>query len=308
MKNFIKKIIKKFLNKKKLDNTVEANYYYPAKKKIYNKIIPNNFFQTYKSKSVDTKYDKKIKEFREKNPSFNYYFFDDIDCEEFMEKHWSHRKIYEIYKNSIYGASKADIWRYCVLFTYGGVYLDFDSSINFRLEEIPKDCSEIISFEDNLIETQISKEYTPDYDFLSNLPKDSSIKFPDHIVLQWLLIFKKEHPILERVISEIEKNYDFYVNKTFETIHLASVNFYGPVLLTKVIWDYVLDGNTINQKNIDYDGLAKFKDISSDGVYSNDKGYYKNFYNSKLLFSDQVRLNLGCGEDLKKGFINIDVN
>ena len=78
--------------------------------------------------------------------------------------------------------------------------------------------------------------------------------------------------------------------------------------MTKVIWDYVLDGNSINQKNIDYDGLAKFKDTSSNGVYFNDKSYYKNFYNSKLLFDGQVRLNLGCGEDLKKGFINIDVN
>ena len=98
MKNILKKILKKFLFKKKID-TVETDHYYPKKLTKYNKIIPNNFFQTYKSKTVDIEYNKKIKEFRDKNPSFNYYFFDDIDCEKFMEKHWGHRKIYEIIEN-----------------------------------------------------------------------------------------------------------------------------------------------------------------------------------------------------------------
>ena len=31
-----------------------------------------------------------------------------------MEKNWSHRKIYKIYKDSIFETSKADIWRYCI--------------------------------------------------------------------------------------------------------------------------------------------------------------------------------------------------
>ena len=307
MKNILKKILKKFLFKKKID-TVETDHYYPKKLTKYNKIIPNNFFQTYKSKTVDIEYNKKIKEFRDKNPSFNYYFFDDIDCEKFMEKHWGHRKIYEIYKNSIYGASKADIWRYCVLFTYGGVYLDFDSSIQFQLDEIPNDVDEIISFEKNLLNSQISNEYTPDFNFLSKQDLIGlKLDHPNNIVIQWLLIYKKEHPILLNVINEIEKNVDFFANKTFESCHLAIVNFTAPVILTKAVWDYILSGKKVHQKGIDYNEMVKFKDVSKEGVYSNDNNYYKKFSQTKILDTNQIRLNLSFGEFFKRGFININL-
>ena len=58
------------------------------------------------STNVDLKYNQELINFREKNPEFNF-IFDDIEMDEYMEKNWSHRKIYKIYKNSIFGASKA---------------------------------------------------------------------------------------------------------------------------------------------------------------------------------------------------------
>ena len=81
---------------------------------------------------------------------------------------------------------------------------------------------------------------------------------------------------------------------------MAIVNFTAPVLLTKVIWDYVLEGNKYYQKGIDFDGQVTFKNISKDGVYFNDNDYYKKFSNTKILVDDKIRLNLGCGDDIKK--------
>ncbi len=306
IKNIIKKIINKLKTKKKIE-TISVDKFYPAKKKIKSKKIEFNFFQTYKSSKVDISHDHKYSIFRKKNPEFNFYFFDDLDMDEYMEKNWSHRKIYKIYKDSIFGASKADIWRYCILYHYGGVYLDFDSSIEFDLNSIPDDADEVISYEKNTISSQIFEEYTPDYSFLKNLPKDNKeIMHPENLVIQWLLIYKKNHPILMSAIELIEKNYAFFLNKEFKSAHLAIVNFTAPVLLTKAVWDYVLAHNKIYQKSIDYENKVTFKNISKDGVYFNDSSYYKKFTNTPIIIHNPVRLNLGCGEYIKKEYLNID--
>ncbi len=307
IKGIIKKILKKFIKKKKIE-TIQIDKFYPATKKTKLKKIEFNFFQTFKTNKVDLEHDQKYLEFRKKNPEFNFYFYDDIEMDEYMEKNWSHRKIYKIYKDSIFGASKADIWRYCILYQYGGIYLDFDSSIEFKLSTIPNDVNEVISFEKNKINSQISEDYTPDYKFLNNLPQDYRNKIhPENLVIQWLLIYKKNHPILMSAIEEIEKNYEFFLGKKFKSAHMAIVNYTAPVILTKVVWDYVISKNEIYQKGIDFENQVTFKNVSKEGVYFNDESYYKKFSDTPILLEKPIRLNLGCGDDIKKEFINIDV-
>ena len=307
---FLRKIFKflKIFKKKKIIKTIDINNFYPAKIKNYSKKIEPNFFQTFKSSKVDEDHNEKYSNFRKKNPEFNFYFFDDLDMDEYMEKNWSHRKIYKIYKDSIFGASKADIWRYCILYQYGGIYLDFDSSIEFELSTIPNDVSEFISFEKNKISSQISEDYTPDYAFLNNLPKEYKDKIhPENLVIQWLLIYKKNHPILMTAIEEIEKNYEFFLGKKFKSAHMAIVNYTGPVILTKAVRDYVISKSEIYQKGIDFENQVTFKNVSKEGVYFNDESYYKKISDTPILLEKPIRLNLGCGDDLKKEFINIDV-
>ena len=47
-----------------------------------------------------------------------------------------------------YFASKADIWRYAVMYTYGGMYIDDDSDIRFPLDDVSQSThsSRCISF------------------------------------------------------------------------------------------------------------------------------------------------------------------
>jgi len=44
---------------------------------------------------------------------------------------WAYSKIH-----MAYAASKADIWRYAVLYTYGGMYIDDDSDMKTPLDEV----------------------------------------------------------------------------------------------------------------------------------------------------------------------------
>ena len=46
--------------------------------------------------------------------------FENSERDKYMKKSWGDRKIYQIYKNSVFESSKADIWRYCILYEKGG--------------------------------------------------------------------------------------------------------------------------------------------------------------------------------------------
>lgn len=60
------------------------------------------------------------------NPDYDLRFYDDTMCESFLETEFglAHRDLFRWIKN---GPIKADFWRLCVLFKYGGFYSDIDN-------------------------------------------------------------------------------------------------------------------------------------------------------------------------------------
>ena len=95
---------------------------YPLKEH-YNSIIPLNIFQTWVSKKVPPLMAQSMLHIKKNNPRFNYFLFDDNDCREFIRTHFK-PDVLDAYDRLIPGAYKADLWRYCILFIKGGIYLD----------------------------------------------------------------------------------------------------------------------------------------------------------------------------------------
>jgi mannosyltransferase OCH1-like enzyme len=85
--------------------------------------IPLNIYQTWISKYLERHMRKASEKIKKNNPEFKYYLFDDRDCRKFISDHFSHEILYT-YDNIIPGAYKADLWRYCVLYINGGIYID----------------------------------------------------------------------------------------------------------------------------------------------------------------------------------------
>ena len=96
--------------------------FYPLKSS-YNSIIPLNIFQTWHSKELPPLMNKIVEKIKNTNPTFSYYLFDDDDCREFIKTNFE-ENILNAYDRLIPGAYKADLWRYCVLYKKGGIYLD----------------------------------------------------------------------------------------------------------------------------------------------------------------------------------------
>lgn len=93
------------------------------KKEYIHKKIPMKIWQTWSTKNLPTEMTKSVNTLKECNPDFEYNLYDDNDCEKFIYKHFG-QDIQEVFNSLIPGAYKADLWRYCVLYIYGGIYLD----------------------------------------------------------------------------------------------------------------------------------------------------------------------------------------
>jgi mannosyltransferase OCH1-like enzyme len=57
------------------------------------------------------------------NPEFNYHLYSDEDCLNFISKYFN-SDVVSAFNTLVPGAYKCDLWRYCVLYINGGVYLD----------------------------------------------------------------------------------------------------------------------------------------------------------------------------------------
>jgi mannosyltransferase OCH1-like enzyme len=89
----------------------------------FESVIPLKIFQTWYTKDLDEKMQDCVDKLKLSNPEFEHYLYDDKDCAEFIEDNFG-EEVLNAYNSLIPGAYKADLWRYCVLYINGGVYLD----------------------------------------------------------------------------------------------------------------------------------------------------------------------------------------
>lgn len=95
--------------------------------------IPKRIFQTHKSIQYiqsKPKLQKALNSWRRFVPEFGYHFYTDEMCDDFMKTEMVEEfgeEIYEAYNRLPIAVMKADLWRYCIIYKYGGIYADADS-------------------------------------------------------------------------------------------------------------------------------------------------------------------------------------
>ena len=115
-----------FANKRKqsiINYTKPYNFF----KQNYNSIIPLDVYQTWFTKDLPPKMSERVNLLKRQNPRFNYHLFDNDECREFIKTHFR-PDVLDAYDSLIPGAYKADLWRLCVLFINGGIYMDIKYS------------------------------------------------------------------------------------------------------------------------------------------------------------------------------------
>jgi len=122
MENEKRKIIERNKNIQIIKTYIRINKPFVIKEKD-NSIIPLNIYQTWHTKDLPPLMKQNCEKLKCDNPEFKYYLYDDDDCREFIKNNFD-KNLLNAYDSLIPGAYKADLWRYCVLYINGGVYLD----------------------------------------------------------------------------------------------------------------------------------------------------------------------------------------
>lgn len=86
--------------------------------------IPKIIWQTMKTNRVPVFMKNYADTWIDLNPEYEYRFCDDNDIIDFIKTDFP--AYLDAYKKMKYGASRADLWRYLVIYKYGGVYADMD--------------------------------------------------------------------------------------------------------------------------------------------------------------------------------------
>lgn len=115
-------------------------YYYSDRDISISKQIPLNIFQTWHTKDLPPKMKECVEKLKRDNPEFKHYLYDDEMCRQYIINNYDKRVLYA-YDNLKPGTFKADLWRYCLLYKEGGIYLDikYQCENGFALKDVIND-------------------------------------------------------------------------------------------------------------------------------------------------------------------------
>lgn len=157
----------------------------PRAKPEFTQKIPRIIWQTMKTNNVPVFMKNYADSWIDLNPEYEYRFHDDGDILKFLETDFPN--FLEGYKKLKFGASKADLWRYLIIYKYGGVYADIDCKCISPLKQwINKDSS-----------------------FVTQLGTNKDI-------CQWLIISVPQNPIF---LKAAEKTLENSKKNNFKTSH-----------------------------------------------------------------------------------------
>jgi predicted GH43/DUF377 family glycosyl hydrolase len=281
--------INKFFKSKKQNSSNNSNQNLSASftenEKIYS-IIPLNLFQTWHTLELPPKMKQTVELLKLQNPEFTHYLYDDEMCRDFIEKNFDKDILYSFDKLKP-GAYKSDLWRYCILYKYGGIYLDikYNCVNGFKLKYLT------------------NKEYFVKDRFINSIQG----------LYQALLVTLPNNPILYDCIQEIVKNVKNNIY-TFNYLAVTGTQMIGNKFYNNDIVDLELsfNGKSILIKNRPI--LNMYSEYRIEQFLNQKTEYYynawrKSIYNYPILnpkkkidLSKQVNLNiLGKNIDVFSG-------
>jgi mannosyltransferase OCH1-like enzyme len=235
--------------------------------------IPNQVFQTWINCKFGRRHSQQLKKFREMNSDYSFYFFDEVEINNYMDEFYGDHPINNIFKSAQFGPLKTDIWRYCILYERGGVYCDIGKALSVPLNSlIPPLASAVLSYERNNIPQGVS------------LAKNVNMQYEDKLVINWAMMFCPNHPLLAMIIDGIVEKYPFYKNRVSSNAKHDILRFTGPIHLTECTHKYFREYDTreLIQSGIDFEGNS-ILDLRGSYVRYIDRDAYGLAHNVKIV-------------------------
>jgi len=118
---------------RKLKQYNEMNVNFAIKEK-YNSVIPLNFYTCWHTKDLPPLMKENYDNLVLKNPELTFHLYDEDECRKFIRENFE-LGVLEAYNSLIPCSYKSDLWRFCVLYINGGIYMDIKYKCvnNFKL-------------------------------------------------------------------------------------------------------------------------------------------------------------------------------
>ena len=227
--------------------------YFPyAQCSSYEFQIPRKIWQTYKTKKLPRPAIAARETWIRKNPEYKYNFFDDDDMGSYIRENWD-ADTYAFFQALPLGVMKADLWRYLIIATEGGIYSDIDSTC----------CTPIRKW---TLETQFIT------DDILLLGLEHELHF-----CQWTFAATKNHPAMHYVCDYIIERWKQDGIDTSDEHFVHRVT--GPSIWTDALFSYMNEENSnLDEVYQRYLSDMQFKQkLHGLGIYL----FSKNFYNGE---------------------------
>ena len=167
-------------------------------------MIPKIIHQTWKTKDIPDNWKHAVESCKKNNKNYKYILWTDETMDKFIKKNFFY--FYKTYKAYKYHIQRCDVFRYFVLYKYGGIYLDMDIVCNKKLDDLLD--NDIVLAHSTNVETTFTNAF---YMVIPN------------------------HPFIKFCIDNLTKNmYNYSLFGKFLHVMYST----GPLFLTKMIDNY----------------------------------------------------------------------
>ena len=237
---------------------------------ITNTLNNSNFkiYRTSKSRMVNKKmYDNCYHRWIELNNNISMVWFDDSDMDEYMKK--QDKDVYLAYQRLLPGAFKCDLFRLCILYEHGGIYVDDQTIPYVSINEMLDGC-------------------------INKSNKNFFVSVLDSIhsgggIHNGFICCSPKHPFLKKCIELI------IVNVERKRYTMSELSITGPLCLSKAI------NTLLGRKNYDkfIEGVNNYGDMSF-YLYKFSYGPFQYIYkNNKIIMSKKHCLLSSCLSKIK---------
>lgn len=157
------------------------------------------------------------------NPDWSFVFYDDTDVSEYIKMEYGVEMLTKYLSiDPRYGAARADLFRYLLMYKQGGVYLDIKSVVTVPLNAIIRPTDQYLLSRWSCL--------VPAYPELIKYRVPGGREFQ-----QWHIICAPSHPYLASVLDRVLSNIDSYSTTKFGVGKTGVLHTTGPIPYTIAI-------------------------------------------------------------------------
>lgn len=190
-------------------------------------VVPRLIHQTYPHQNLPELFNNNVQEMRRQNPGWTYNFYSDSDVEGFIKQEFGEEILsYYLRIHPSYGAARADLFRYLVIYKFGGVYLDIKSRFLRPIDDV-------LVADEQFVVSRWKNGKGEKHEGYGLHPE--VVNYPGGELQQWHIIAASGHMFLRAVLLSVLKNIDNYSPWNTGVGRMGVLRLTGPIAYTAAI-------------------------------------------------------------------------